>query len=254
MNSKASPSPSSTIARPTVRAWRTRFEKGVAGAGGKIVGREFTNDKATDFTSILTALKDKKPDVVFFGGMDAVAGPMLRQMKQPGIRPSSWAATASAPGPCPSCRVTRSPTVRVVCAEAGECRRRGQDGHGRLPRQVQNKFNTDVQIYAPYVYDAVNVLAEAMVKPVRPIPLYLPELAKTTGYKESPAPSPLMKRVTSERRPDALHLQGPGASRSPSCADPSPPSGPPPLLSFFDARRDARLCGHHHLWLRLRQI
>ena len=53
------------------------FEKGVKGAGGKVVGREFTNDKATDFTAILTSLKSKKPDVVFFGGMDAVAGPML---------------------------------------------------------------------------------------------------------------------------------------------------------------------------------
>ena len=61
------------------------FEKGVKAAGGKVVGREFTNDKATDFTAILTSLKAKKPDVVFFGGMDAVAGPMLRQMKQLGI-------------------------------------------------------------------------------------------------------------------------------------------------------------------------
>src|SRR3990167_4439258 len=56
------------------------FEKGVAAAGGTVVGREFTNDKATDFNAILTTLKAKKPDVVFFGGMDAVAGPMLKQM------------------------------------------------------------------------------------------------------------------------------------------------------------------------------
>jgi branched-chain amino acid transport system substrate-binding protein len=61
------------------------FEKGVKAAGGKTVGREFTNDKATDFTAILTSLKAKKPDIVFFGGMDAVAGPMMRQMKQLGI-------------------------------------------------------------------------------------------------------------------------------------------------------------------------
>src|SRR5690606_15231427 len=63
----------------------TQFEKAAKGAGGKIVGREFTNDKATDFNAILTKLKAAKPDVVFYGGMDAVAGPMLRQMKQQGI-------------------------------------------------------------------------------------------------------------------------------------------------------------------------
>jgi branched-chain amino acid transport system substrate-binding protein len=62
------------------------FEKAVAAAGGKVVGREFTNDKATDFNAILTTLKGKKPDVVFFGGMDAVAGPMLKQMKALGIK------------------------------------------------------------------------------------------------------------------------------------------------------------------------
>ena len=62
------------------------FEKGVKAAGGKTVAREFTNDKATDFTAILTSLKAKKPDIVFFGGMDAVAGPMLKQMKQLGIK------------------------------------------------------------------------------------------------------------------------------------------------------------------------
>jgi branched-chain amino acid transport system substrate-binding protein len=62
------------------------FEKAVKAAGGKIIGREFTTDKATDFNAILTTLKGKSPDVVFFGGMDAVAGPMLRQMKQLGIK------------------------------------------------------------------------------------------------------------------------------------------------------------------------
>ena len=61
------------------------FEKAVKAKGGKIVGREFTTDKSTDFSPILTTLKGKKPDVVFFGGMDAVAGPMIRQMKSLGI-------------------------------------------------------------------------------------------------------------------------------------------------------------------------
>jgi hypothetical protein len=82
-NSKASRSPSSTTAPPTARALPTS-SKAVVAAGGT-VAREFTNDKATDFNAILTTIKAKKPDVVFFGGMDAVAGPMLRQMKALGI-------------------------------------------------------------------------------------------------------------------------------------------------------------------------
>jgi branched-chain amino acid transport system substrate-binding protein len=52
----------------------------------QIVGREFTNDKATDFNAILTTIKGKKPDLVFFGGMDSVGGPLLKQMKALGIK------------------------------------------------------------------------------------------------------------------------------------------------------------------------
>ncbi|HKX95759.1 MAG TPA: branched-chain amino acid ABC transporter substrate-binding protein, partial [Methylibium sp.] len=54
------------------------FETGVKGSGGGVVGREFTTDKATEFSSILSGIKAKNPDIVFFGGMDSVAGPMLR--------------------------------------------------------------------------------------------------------------------------------------------------------------------------------
>lgn len=64
-----------------------QFVKGVKGAGGavKIVSRQFTNDKAIDFTAILTQIRAQHPDVIFFGGMDAVAGPMLKQLKALGV-------------------------------------------------------------------------------------------------------------------------------------------------------------------------
>ncbi len=62
------------------------FVKGAKSKGVQIVAQQYTNDKATDFNAILTAIKAKNPEVVFFGGMDAVAGPMLRQMKALGLR------------------------------------------------------------------------------------------------------------------------------------------------------------------------
>ena len=41
-----------------------------------------------------------------------------------------------------------------------------------------------MQVYAPYVYDAVNVMVAAMVKAGSAEPAkYLPVLAKTEGYK-----------------------------------------------------------------------
>ncbi|HEY2979479.1 MAG TPA: branched-chain amino acid ABC transporter substrate-binding protein, partial [Burkholderiaceae bacterium] len=48
----------------------------------------------------------------------------------------------------------------------------------------KKKFNADVQIYAPYVYDATMVMVEAMVKAGSADPAkYLPVLAKTSGYQ-----------------------------------------------------------------------
>src|SRR5262249_2034362 len=60
------------------------FEKAAKAGGATIVGREYTTDKATDFRAILTGIKGKKPDLVFYGGMDAQAGPVAAQVKAPG--------------------------------------------------------------------------------------------------------------------------------------------------------------------------
>ncbi|MBI3347398.1 MAG: branched-chain amino acid ABC transporter substrate-binding protein [Burkholderiales bacterium] len=160
------------------------FEKGVKGAGGKVVGREFTNDKATDFTAILTSLKGKKPDVVFFGGMDAVAGPMLRQMKQLGIEAKFMGGDGICTGELPKLAAGTMGDGQVVCAEAGGVEGEAKKSMDDFKAKFKAKFNVDVQIYAPYVYDAVNVLAAAMVKANSAEPAkYLPVLAKTAGYK-----------------------------------------------------------------------
>lgn len=72
---------------------RTAFGHGVAvefakeakKLGLNIVGREFTNDKPSDFMTILTKLKSKQPVVIFYSGYAPQAAPMPRQMKQLGI-------------------------------------------------------------------------------------------------------------------------------------------------------------------------
>jgi branched-chain amino acid transport system substrate-binding protein len=160
------------------------FEKGVKAAGGKVVGREFTNDKATDFTAILTSLKAKKPDVVFFGGMDAVAGPMLRQMKQLGIEAKFVGGDGICTGELPKLAAGTMGDGQVVCAEAGGVEGAAKKSMDDFYAAFKKKNNLDVQVYAPYVYDAVNVMVAAMVKAGSAEPSkYLPVLAKTDGYK-----------------------------------------------------------------------
>jgi branched-chain amino acid transport system substrate-binding protein len=160
------------------------FEKAVKASGGAIVERQFTTDKATDFTAILTQVKSKKPDVVFFGGMDAVAGPMIRQMKQLGISAKFMGGDGICTGDLPKLSAGSMADSQVVCAEAGGVEGTQKAGMDDFYKRFKAKYNADVQIYAPYVYDAVNVMVAAMVKAGSAEPAkYLPVLAKTEGYK-----------------------------------------------------------------------
>ena len=160
------------------------FEKAVKAAGGTIVGREFTNDKATDFMPILTTLKGKKPDVVFFGGMDAVAGPMLKQMKSLGVNVKFMGGDGICTGELSKLAGDAMADGQVVCAEAGGVEGTQKKAMDDFGVRYKKRFNDDVKLYAPYVYDAVNLMVDAMVTAKSSDPAkYLPVLAKTTGYK-----------------------------------------------------------------------
>jgi branched-chain amino acid transport system substrate-binding protein len=160
------------------------FTKAVKASGGTIAEAQFTTDKATDFTAILTAIKAKKPDVVFFGGMDAVAGPMIRQMKQLGIDAKFMGGDGICSGELPKLAAGAMADGQVVCAEAGGVEGTQKAGMDKFYADYKKKFNADVQVYAPYVYDALNLMVAAMVKADSAEPAkYLPVLAKTDGYK-----------------------------------------------------------------------
>jgi branched-chain amino acid transport system substrate-binding protein len=160
------------------------FEKGVVAAGGTVVAREFTNDKATDFNAILTSIKGKKPDVIFFGGMDAVAGPMLKQMKQLGIEAKFMGGDGICTAGLPALAGDSLADNMVYCAEAGGVDEAGKPAMDKFRADFKAKYNVEVQVYAPYVYDAVMLLADAMKRAESADPaVYLPFLAKTDGFK-----------------------------------------------------------------------
>ncbi|MBC7730480.1 MAG: branched-chain amino acid ABC transporter substrate-binding protein [Bacteriovorax sp.] len=160
------------------------FVKGVKSAGGSIVDQQYTSDKATDFTAILTQIKSKKPDVVFYGGMDAEAGPMLRQMKQLGIDAKFMGGDGICSAELPKLAGGAMADGQVYCAEAGGVDASQQVALDAWKAKYKAKFGIEVQVYAPYVYDALNVMVAAMVKAgSADAKVYLPVLAKTEGYK-----------------------------------------------------------------------
>lgn len=155
------------------------FSKGAKGAGVKVVSTQFTTDKATDFNAILTSVKAKSPDLVFFGGMDAVGGPMLRQMKQLGINANFMGGDGLCTTELAKLAGDGLIDDKVVCAEAGGVPDAGKKALEEFKVAYQKKFGQEVVIYAPYVYDATMTMVEAMQKAGSADPKkYLPELAK----------------------------------------------------------------------------
>lgn len=155
------------------------FAKGVQAAGGKIVGREYTTDKATDFMAILTNIKGKKPDIVFYGGMDAVAGPMLRQLKQLGIQAKFMGGDGICTTELPKLAGDALGDNMLYCAEAGGVVGKYVEKDKAFRARFQKEMKAEVKLYAPYVYDATMVMVEAMKKANSTDPKkYLPELAK----------------------------------------------------------------------------
>jgi len=160
-------------------------EKTLKAAGVQIVTREKTNDKATDFKAILTKIKGRNPDAVFYGGMDATGGPMLKQARELGIK----ATFAYGDG---ACTAEMNKLAGDKAAEGMICSQAG------IPTQMASKafvdaFNAkygEIKQYAPYYYDGANLLIAAMQKADSADPAkYLPELQKisydgATGHVE----------------------------------------------------------------------
>jgi branched-chain amino acid transport system substrate-binding protein len=166
---------------------RTAYGMGVAtefvkaSKGAQIVDKQFTNDKATDFNAILTSIKSKNPDLVFFGGMDSVGGPLLRQMKALGIKTKLMGGDGICTEAMPKLAGPTAGDDAIVCAEAGGVTPAQQKKMSEFAGRYKKRYGQELQIYAPYSYDAVMAMATAMADAKSANPKqYLPFLSKVS--------------------------------------------------------------------------
>jgi len=157
------------------------FVKGVKAtkAPAQIVSRQFTNDKATDFSAILTQIKSKNPDIIFYGGMDAVGGPMLKQMKALGINTKFIGGDGLCSEKLPELATDGLGQDKVSCAVAGGVTGDQEKTYAEFVARYKKTFGIELQTYAGYAYDSVMVLAQAMQNAKSADPArYGPELFK----------------------------------------------------------------------------
>jgi len=154
------------------------FAKTAKDGGAEIVATEHTTDKDTDFKAILTKIKSKKPDLIFFGGIDPQAGPMKKQMKELAITAKLMGGDG-----------IQTPNFIKLAGDAAEGTYASIPGlpKDQMPggKQFLEKFKAktgkEVELYAPMGYDAVFVFYEAMKRAGSTDPAkFLPEVGKTS--------------------------------------------------------------------------
>lgn len=149
---------------------RTAFGQGVAeefiktakSSGLKVAAHEFTTDKSTDFATILTTLKSKNVDAIFFGGYAPQGAPMARQMKQLRINAKLLGGDTLC---SPEMGKLGGDAVadNVLCAQGGAILDKATNGSAFKVR-YKARFNQEPDAFAASYYDQMMLIAEAMQK------------------------------------------------------------------------------------------
>ncbi len=133
-------------------------DKAVKASGGEVIAREFTTDRSTDFRAILTSIKAKNPDLVFYGGMDAQGAPMIRQLRSLGLKAKFLGGDG----------VQTSEFLKLAGADAEGVTGsspglpiENMPGGSEFRKKFTERFGP-IQTYAPYAYDAARTMVEAM--------------------------------------------------------------------------------------------
>jgi len=154
------------------------FEKAATAVGATIVRREYTNDKATDFKAILTQIKSRNPDAVFYGGAEGQSAPLARQMRELDMKAALMSGEMSKTDSFIKLAGAQA-AEGTVCSLAGLPLDQMPGGMGYKQR-YEKRFGTPVQTYSPYAYDGAMAMMKAMVAANSADPAkYLPALAAT---------------------------------------------------------------------------
>ncbi|GAB2897834.1 branched-chain amino acid ABC transporter substrate-binding protein [Paraburkholderia jirisanensis] len=156
------------------------FEKTAKALGMQVVSHDATNDKAVDFRAILTKIKGESPDAIMYGGMDATGGPFAKQAKQLGLR----AKVLAGDGACTDklSDLAGNATDNIVCSEVGMALEK-MPGGAAFEAKYKKRFGQPIQIYAPFTYDAVYVVVDAMKRANSTDPAKILAMMPSTDYK-----------------------------------------------------------------------
>lgn len=138
-----------------------QFVKSIEAGGGTVVSREYVDDKTVDFSAVLTNVRGKNPDLIFFGGVDAQAAPLARRIKQLGIK-----ATLMGAGGFVSqtfLHLAQKDGEGVIALEPGLAIEQMPGGKA-FEKAYVDRYKAPIELHAPFAYDGVGVLIAALEK------------------------------------------------------------------------------------------
>jgi branched-chain amino acid transport system substrate-binding protein len=149
---------------------RTAFGQGLADEfikeakvlGLTIVGQEYTTDKAIDFSAILTNMKGKNPDVIFYGGYAGQAGPLVKQLKGLGVKSKLLGGDAICVAETGKL-AGEAANDTVFCAQGGAILDKVATGPA-FKAAYKKRFNQDPDAYAASFYDQTMFVSTIMQK------------------------------------------------------------------------------------------
>ena len=150
------------------------IEKTLKAANVTVLPREKGTDKTTDWKAVLTKLRGRNPDAVFYGGMDATGGLLLKQARELGMK----AVFTFGDGACTDKmkELAGAAADGLLCSQAGIP---PQAADRKFLAAYKKRFKADPILYAPFTYDGANIIIEAMRKADSTDPKkYLPTMAK----------------------------------------------------------------------------
>ncbi|MEL5272245.1 branched-chain amino acid ABC transporter substrate-binding protein [Serratia marcescens] len=156
------------------------FIKSLQAQGVQPVAREYVDDKTVDFSAVLTTVRSKNADLIFFGGVDSQAAPLARKLKQLGMN----AQLMGAGGFVSQTFLTlaQQEGEGVVALEPGLPLEQMPGGKA-FEQAYRDRYHTHIELHAPFAYDATRVLIAAIEQAGSANPAdYLPKL-RTIHYQ-----------------------------------------------------------------------
>jgi branched-chain amino acid transport system substrate-binding protein len=141
---------SADLENQTQKAW--------AAAGHQLVAHETTNKGEQDFSSVVTDIKSKNADMVFWTAYYADGGMLIKQLRQAGYNGDIVVGDGSCDPQLISISGPASEGTYVLSPPTADVLPNAQ----KFVSDYKAKFNANPGPYAPLSYDAINLLADAM--------------------------------------------------------------------------------------------